>query len=144
LKEIFFFLKEIINPINNFNSSKMKIKIKTIILSLSMICLLTANIVVMNKDNNSKISITLNTLVKQAFADPEDDCQPACSPGFQCVNGVCVQLEAPIRTSCTALVWCWLKFNWIETPGHQTTCPPNPGGIPNCLGTPCLMDFDPC
>lgn len=125
----------------------MKNKIKTIFLSFSIICLLTANIVVMNKDDKSKTIITLNTLLNQAFAQTEDppaDCQPACAPGFKCVNGVCVQLEASTRTSCTAYVWCWSQLKYVPTPGHQITCPSNPGGITNCMGTACEPDVDPC
>ncbi|MFW6275279.1 MAG: hypothetical protein ACOC2M_01440 [bacterium] len=123
-------------------------KITRIILATFITAFIAINTIVAVGDLNPKASFSLNSLTNLAFAGsedpPGDDCQPACGPGFACVNGVCVQLEAATRTSCTVTVWCWLKFKYVTAPGHQTTCPGNPGGITNCMGTACEPDVDPC
>ncbi len=121
-------------------------KIKSIVVGIFVIAFLAINALVVFGDanSNSNSNLSLRSLMNLSVANAEDDCQPACGPGFACINGVCVQREAAVRTSCTVSVFCWLQLKWVSAPGHQTTCPNNSEGITNCMGSACEADVDPC
>ena len=94
--------------------------------------------------NENRGDITLGNLISfnNTASAEEVACQPPCSPGFGCVNGVCCELEATTRVACviTEICWtCWPTFS-KDYPGHETNCPPDPGGITNCRGIACTKD----
>ena len=104
-------------------------------------CLAFINVKILSTDNPSKLN--LPTLMSIARADGED-CGGGCPPGFECVNGVCCQLEQATRESCTSYQFCWSCLCRIYCPGHEQTCPANPSGVANCSGYACQCDQDPC
>lgn len=115
------------------------------IVAVASIFILFANAIIIGNDMNDN-SFSLSELIQVNKAFAEDNCQPTCSPGYGCVGGVCVQLEAAVRSTCTIEQYCWLSFQYKTCNGHQTGCTPNPGGITNCSAVDCACDDggEPC